>query len=268
MKMNVKTAIAAMSVVLLMGAADGAAGAASSSSQKRSKSTAPVVQIVKTDPSIQQLLDKEYAVKLQTGEIRVGYINHAKSNPDDTLDFSYMPYRFADISEAAQKQLALTGKTLEEPGDLPEGFVFQEALLEPYIPFFLGPDYKKLKNQLKAEAVASGKKVIFKKYKWTSGSAMLTYTKGAERIRFHYGPAAVLPEGATYAILPGDEPEDLIINGREAVYTKFGPHHGDFKAELTWSSGDGSKDYKITVNKNSSLAKEDLEAIAATLIAP
>ncbi|MEK3713037.1 hypothetical protein [Paenibacillus sp. FSL R7-0333] len=268
MRMNVKAVIAGMSLVLLMGTASGAAGAASSSAQKKSKGTVPVVQSVQTEPSIQQLIDKKNTVKLQSGEIRLTYINHAKVNPDETLDFRYMPYRFANISEAAKKLLALTGKSLEEPGSLPEGFVFQEAVLDPVIPFFLGADYKKLKDQLKAEAVASGKKVIFKKYKWTGGQVMLTYTKGAERIRLHSGPTVDLPAGVTYASLPGDKAEDLIINGREAVYTLFGPHHNDLKAELTWASEDGSQTYKLTVNHSSSLAKEELEAIAATLITP
>ncbi|NUU63540.1 hypothetical protein [Paenibacillus agri] len=268
MKKNMPAAIAAMSMVLLLGAASGAVNAASSFTKQKSQATAPVEQPIKTPLSIQQLIDKENAVKLQPGEIRVMYINHGQSNPDDMLNFNYMPYRYNTISEAAQKLRALTGETLEEPGNLPERYNFQEAVIDPVIPFFLSDDYKKLRDELKAEAVKSGQKVIAKKYKWTSGSATLTFTRRGERICLHSGPAVVLPPGVTYASLPGDKDEDLIINGREAVYTVFGPHHYDLKAELTWSRQDESQDYKLTVNNKSTLTKEQLEEIAASLINP
>lgn len=267
MKKHITTAIAVTSAVLLIGTSVGTVEAAASNKKQKSQGTVPVYkQPVTIQPSIQQLMNQEYARKLQPGEIRVMYVNHKPSNPDDEVNFSYMPYRYASISETAQKMLSLTGRTLEEPGEFPEGFVFQGAVIDPYIPFYLGDEYNKLRDQLKQEAQSLGQKVIAKSYKWTGGTATLTYNRGAERIRFSSGPARVLPPGVTLASLPGDKDEELIINGREVTYTVFGPHHYDLKAELSWSSKDGSLDYKLDINKSSNLTKEELETTVAGVI--
>lgn len=71
----------------------------------------------------------------------------------------------------------------------------------------------------------------------------------------------------TLAQLPGDQDESLTINGVEAIYTVFGPHHGDLKVQLVWSSADGSVDYTLTSTKNTAQTKAELEALVTSFTA-
>ncbi|NUU63539.1 hypothetical protein [Paenibacillus agri] len=271
MKWNTKAMSVTLSLILLMGTAGGTAGAASAKKKVRettAKQTVPqpAKQPAKQEPSIQQLIDEERALKLNAGDVRISYVNNPQLNPTDAIDFQWMAYNFNTLNDAAQKLQNLVGEKLLAPGGIPEGFGFESAAIDPSIPFFLSEDYKKLRDQLKAEAIASGKKFLAKKYKWTGAETRLTYTRGGEIIRIHAGPKLILPAGATYVSMPGDQSQTLEIAGREVLYTTFGPKSSDFKEELRWLSEDGKQAYKITVNRKSTLTGEDLQTMAASLI--
>ncbi|MNO52027.1 hypothetical protein D3C76_424360 [compost metagenome] len=260
-------AITALSLLVLMNTVSGTAGAVPAGSNNKSKATAPVEQKTPISPTIEALMAKESAVPLKAGEVRALYVNDIKSNPYETMSISYMPLRFTSINEAVQKLSSLSGEALLVPSSLPEGYKLQDVALTPVIPKFFSTEYKTLRDQLKAKAQASGKKVISQNMKWSDTETSIAYLRNGERLNFKSAPAYTLPEGVTLAQLPGDQDENLTINGVEAVYTVFGPHHGDLKVQLVWSSADGSIDYTLTDTKNTAQTKTELEAIVSTLTA-
>jgi hypothetical protein len=260
-------AITALSLIVLMSAVSGTAGAVPAGSKNKSKATAPVEQNTPVSPTIEALIAKENAVPLKAGEIKILYVNDKKSNPDETLSISYMPYRFSSTNEAAQKLSSLSGKSLLIPASLPEDYKLQDVVLNPVLPMFFSTEYKALRDQIKAKAQAAGKKVISQSLKWSDTETSITYLRNGERAILKSAPAYTLPEGVTLAQLPGDQDENLTINGVESVYTVFGPHHGDLKVQLVWSSADGGTDYKLTSTKNTAQTKAELEAIVTSLIA-
>ncbi|MEK3986673.1 hypothetical protein MHB77_25435 [Paenibacillus sp. FSL K6-3166] len=260
-------AITALSLIVLMSAVSGTAGAVPSGSKNKSKATAPVEQNTPVSPTIEALIVKENAVPLKAGEIKILYVNDKKSNPDETLSISYMPYRFSSTNEAAQKLSSLSGKSLLIPASLPEDYKLQDVVLNPVLPMFFSTEYKALRDQIKAKAQAAGKKVISQSLKWSDTETSITYLRNGERVILKSAPAYTLPEGVTLAQLPGDQDENSTINGVESVYTVFGPHHGDLKVQLVWSSVDGGTDYKLTSTKNTAQTKAELEAIVTSLIA-
>jgi hypothetical protein len=261
------TAITALSLIVLMSALSGTVGAVPAGSKNKSKATAPVEQNTPVSPTIEALIAKENAVPLKAGEIKILYVNDKKSNPDETLSISYMPYRFSSTNEAAQKLSSLSGKSLLIPASLPEDYKLQDVVLNPVLPMFFSTEYKALRDQIKAKAQAAGKKVISQSLKWSDTETSITYLRNGERAILKSAPAYTLPEGVTLAQLPGDQDENLTINGVESVYTVFGPHHGDLKVQLVWSSADGGTDYKLTSTKNTAQTKAELEAIVTSLIA-
>lgn len=91
--------------------------------------------------------------------------------------------------------------------------------------------------------------MISQSLKWSNTETSITYLRNGERLNLRSAPAYTLPEGVTLAQLPGDQDESLTLNGVEAIYTVFGPHHGDLKVQLVWSSADGSVDYTLTSTK-------------------
>lgn len=260
-------AITVLSLLVLMSAVSGTAGAVPAGSNNKSKATAPVEQNTPVSPTIEALIAKEYAVPLQVGEVKALYVNDKKYNPSETLSISYMPYRFSSTNEAAQKLSSLSGKSLLIPASLPEDYKLQDVVLNPVLPKFFSTEYKTLRDQVKANAQAAGKKVISQSLKWSDTETSITYLRNGERLNLKSVPAYTLPEGVTLAQLPGDQDENLTINGVEAVYTLFGPHHGDLKVQLVWSSADGSIDYTLTNTKNTAQTKAELEAIVTSLTA-
>lgn len=261
-------AITGLSLAVFMSAMSGTVGAVPAGSTNKSKGTVPVEQKTTTvSPSIQQLIDKENAITLKAGDIRTYYVNYAKANPDEMLSVRYMPYKFTSVNEAAQKLSSINGQTLVVPTGLPDGFSLQNITLNPVIPRFFSPEYKSLRDQFKAKAQASGKKVYAQSLKWSDTETWISYVRDGQRVNFISAPALTLPEGVTLASLPGDKDEILNINGVEAVYTVFGPHHGDLKVKLVWSSADGSMDYSLTSTKNTTETKAELEAVVAAMAA-
>lgn len=260
-------AITALSLIVLMSAVSGTAGAVPAGSKNKSKATAPVEQNTPVSPTIEALIAKENAVPLKAGEIKILYVNDKKSNPDETLSISYMPYRFSSTNEAAQKLSSLSGKSLLIPASLPEDYKLQDVVLNPVLPMFFSTEYKTLRDQVKAKAQAAGKKVISQSLKWSNTETSITYLRNGERLNLKSASAYTLPEGVTLAQLPGDQDENLTINGVESVYTVFGPHHGDLKVQLVWSSADGDTDYKLTSTKNTAQTKAELETIVTSLTA-
>ncbi|OMD39554.1 hypothetical protein [Paenibacillus odorifer] len=259
--------ITGLSLLVLMSAVSGTAGAVPAGSNNKSKATAPIEQNTPVSPTIEALIAKENIVPLKAGEVKVLYVNDKKSNPDETLSIRYMPYRFSSTNEAAQKLSSLSGKSLLIPVSLPEDYKLQDVVLNPVLPKFFSAEYKALRDQVKAKAQAAGKKVISQSFKWSDTETSITYLRNGERLNLKSAPAYTLPEGVTLAQLPGDQDENLTINGVEAVYTVFGPHHGDLKVQLVWSSADGSIDYTLTNTKNTAQTKAELETIVTSLTA-
>lgn len=109
--------------------------------------------------------------------------------------------------------------------------------------------------------------MISQSLKWSNTETSITYLRNGERVNLRSAPAYTLPEGVTLAQLPGDQDESLTINGVEAIYTVFGPHHGDLKVQLVWSSSDGSVDYTLTSTKNTAQTKAELEALVTSFTA-
>lgn len=260
-------AITALSLFVLMSAVSGTAGAVPAGNNNKSKATAPVEQNTPVSPPIEALIAKENTVPLKAGEVKILYVNDKKSNPLETLGISYMPYRFSSTNEAAQKLSSLSGKPLLVPTSLSEDYKLQDVVLNPVIPMFFSTEYKTLRDQIKAKAEAAGKKVISQSLKWSDTETSITYLRNGERLNLRAAPAYTLPEGVTLAQLPGDQDENLTIDGVEAVYSVFGPHHGELKVQLVWSSADGSIDYKLTSTKNTAQTKAELEAIVTSLTA-
>ncbi|MFC6653107.1 hypothetical protein [Paenibacillus rhizoplanae] len=151
---------------------------------------------------------------MNAGEIRAVYVNDAKINTLDSLDISYVPLSYTSVSKAAQKLSSMGGGVLMAPASLPKNYVLKEAVISPDIPFSYEEEYVQLREKLKQQSTAAGKKVVSKMLPWSGHVTTLTYTRKGEVLSLRAEPASKLPAGVTLALLPGTRMSRCRLTGR------------------------------------------------------
>lgn len=268
-----KAAAAAICMSMLLSAAGATAGAKGTLPDKLKNKSNGILWEETEKPGkpagsspIDALLAKANELPLNAGEIRAVYVNDAKINTLDSLDISYVPFSYTSVSKAAQKLTSMGGGVLMTPASLPKDYVLKEAIISPDIPFSYEEGYVQLREKLKQQSKAAGKKVITEMLPWSGHVTTLTYTRTGEVLSLRAEPASKLPAGVTLALLPGDKDEQVQVNGQEMVFTSLGPHHDKLKSRLQWSSADGSREYTLTDTRNTVQSKAELLKIAGSLI--
>lgn len=266
-----KAAAAALCLSMLLSAAAGTTGAAGTLPDKLKNKSNGIMATETAKPAapspLDALLAQANAVPLKAGEIRVVYVNDTKINTLDSLNISYVPFSYTNLSAAAQKLSSMGGGALMAPASLPKEYVLKEAIISPDIPFSYQDEYVQLRDKLKGKSQAAGKKVIAEMLPWSGYVTTLTYTRKGEVLSLRAEPASELPAGVTLALLPGDKDEQVQINGQEMMFTSFGPHHGKLKSQLQWTSPDGSTEYTLTDTRNTLQSKAELLKMAGSLAA-
>ncbi|OMF95557.1 hypothetical protein [Paenibacillus sp. FSL R7-0337] len=264
-----KAAVAAICMSMLLSTAAGPVGAAGTLPDKLKNKSNGILATETAKPAalspLDALLAKEYKLPLNAGEIRAVYVNDAKINTLDSLNISYVPFSYTSVSTAAQKLTSMGGGVLVAPASLPKDYVLKEAIISPDIPFSYEEEYMQLRDKLKGQSTAAGKKVITKMLPWSGHVTTLTYTRKGEVLSLRAEPASQLPAGVTLALLPKDKDEQVKVNGQEMMFTSFGPHHDKLKSQLQWSSADGSREYTLTDTRNTVQSKAELLKIAGSL---
>ncbi|MEK3902588.1 MULTISPECIES: hypothetical protein [unclassified Paenibacillus] len=265
-----KAAAAAICMSMLLSAAGATAGAKGTLPDKLKNKSNGIMATETAEPAgpspLDALLVKEYMIPLNRGEIRAVYVNDTKINTLDSLNIRYVPFSYTSVSEAAQKLRSMGGGVLMAPASLPKDYVLKEAIISPDIPFSYEDEYMQLREKLKAQSTAAGKKVITKMLPWSGHVTTLTYTRQGELLSLRAEPASQLPAGVTLALLPGDKDELVQVNGQEMMFTSFGPHHDKLKSQLQWRSRDGSREYTLTDTRSTVQSKAELLKIAGSLI--
>ncbi|MEK3833642.1 hypothetical protein [Paenibacillus sp. FSL R7-0128] len=269
MNQHKKAAVAAICLSMLLSAAAGSVGAAGRLPDKLKNKSNGIMATETAKPAapspLDALLSKANEAPLNAGEIRAVYVNDVKINTLDSLDISYVPFSYMSVSKAAQKLTSMGGGVLMAPASLPKDYVLKEAIISPDIPFSYEEEYMQLREKLKGQSTAAGKKVITKMLAWSGHVTTLTYTRKGEVLNLRAELASKLPAGVTLAVLPGDKDEQVQVNGQEMMFTSFGPHHGNLKSQLQWSSADGSREYTLTDSRNTVQSKAELLKIAGSL---
>lgn len=267
-----KAAVAAICLSMLLSAVAGSVGAAGRLPDKLKNKSNGILWEETENPGkpaglspIDALLAKANELPLNAGEIRAVYVNDAKINTLDSLDISYVPLSYTSVSKAAQKLSSMGGGVLMAPASLPKNYVLKEAVISPDIPFSYEEEYVQLREKLKQQSTAAGKKVVSEMLPWSGHVTTLTYTRKGEVLSLRAEPASKLPAGVTLALLPGDKDEQVQVNGQEMMFTSFGPHHDKLKSQLQWSSTDGSREYTLTDTRNTVQSKAELLKIAGSL---
>lgn len=269
-----KAAAAALCLSILLSVAAVTAGAAGTLPDKLKNKSNGILWAETEQPDkpaapspLDALLAQANAVPLKAGEIRVVYVNDAKINTLDSLNISYVPFSYTTVSVAAQKLSSMGGGALMAPASLPKDYVLKEASISPDIPFSYEDEYIQLREKLKQQSTAAGKKVITKMLPWSGHVTTLTYTRKGEVLSLRAEPAGELPAGVTLASLPGDKDEQVQVNGQEMMFTSFGPHHNKLKSQLQWRSPEGSTEYTLTDTRNTVQSKAELLEMAGSLTA-
>ncbi|WP_405107695.1 hypothetical protein MHH28_27735 [Paenibacillus sp. FSL K6-1217] len=267
-----KAAAAAVCLSILLSMQGGTAGATETLPDKLKNKSNGILWEETENPDkpsgpslINELLAKANEPPLKTGEIRVVYVNDAKINTLDSLNISYVPFSYMSVSKAAQKLSAMGGGVFMAPALLPKDYVLKEAIISPDIPFSYEEEYMQLRDKLKQQSTAASKRVVSKMLPWSGHVTTLTYTRKGDVLSLRDEPASKLPTGITLALLPGDKDEQVRVNGQEMMFTSFGPHHGNLKSQLQWSSADGSREYTLTDTRNTVQSKAELLKIAGSL---
>ncbi|WNS41237.1 hypothetical protein [Paenibacillus sp. MMS20-IR301] len=266
-----KAAVAAVGLSMLLSAAAGAAGAAGTLPDKLKNKSNGIMATESAKPAVSSSIDaqlaKEYELLLKAGEVQAIYVNDAKFNELDSVNIRYMPLSYNSVSTAAQKLSAMGGDVLMAPASLPKDYVLKEATISPDVPLFYHEEYIQLRDKLKQQSKAAGKKVVSEMLTWSGFVTNLTYTRKGEALSLRAEPARELAAGYTLALLPGDKDERVQVNGQEMMFTSFGPHHDKLKSQLQWSSADGSVEYTLTDTRNTVQSKAELLDIAGSLTA-
>lgn len=163
MNQHKKAAVAAICLSMLLSAAAGSVGAAGRLPDKLKNKSNGIMATETAKPAapspLDALLSKANEAPLNAGEIRAVYVNDVKINTLDSLDISYLPFSYTSVSKAAQKLTSMGGGVLMAPASLPKDYVLKEAIISPDIPFSYEEEYMQLREKLKGQSTAAGKRL-------------------------------------------------------------------------------------------------------------
>ncbi|MFL1673043.1 hypothetical protein [Paenibacillus dendritiformis] len=186
---------------------------------------------------------------------------------DDLVRFHDGMLPMKTYKEFAKKQAEYNGPAIPEPGALPEGYRFKFGTVYSQHPSLFGKEYKQLKQQMKEEAKKKGERYYIKKLDWdASDRSILTYEKKKHYLSIIAGYNEELSEGFAPEPQQGAKKEEVDIGGTKATYVT----HADKKQgadRLEWLSSDGTVKFRIVSFGSGSVSKEEMIAVAETIIA-
>ncbi|MNW47750.1 hypothetical protein D3C74_250930 [compost metagenome] len=251
-----KTIIAAASILLALSSASGFTVDAAAAPQKQSKTQSA------SNKNIVERQKKE-AMAIHSKEKKPGDLTVLYNGTDHSLSFSFLAITSADYEEYSKLLSKHNAPELKQPEWLPEGYAFQSGEIVPPYYFFLSEPYQKMLKELKAEA--KGKKYYAKQLKWSeAGEAALVFSKDSDIIRISAKRMHPLITEVTKVAGKGEKLEKLSIDGIEAIYTTNS--NALYAINLTWEDADNHLEYTISTYKKSPLSKEDLVAIAESIM--
>ncbi|NKI22204.1 DUF4367 domain-containing protein [Paenibacillus dendritiformis] len=190
-------------------------------------------------------------------------------DPSDGLVMFYEGmFKLKTYKEFTKKQAQYKGPAIPEPGGLPDGYRFKFGTVYSQYPrYMVSKEYQQIQQQLKAEAAEKGERYYFKKLDWDkSNRSELTYEKDKNYLKIIAEYMEELPEGVTLLPEKGVTREKLEIGGTEAAYVTYADKKKGAD-RLEWNSGDGTVKFRITSFGSGSVSKEEMIAVAETIIA-
>lgn len=235
-----------------------------------------------TDPSSSGLpaklsnLLEEYRTRvksmLKPGELAAYYIKDDyinKGNGYDTanpIKFEYQPIAYRSYDDFQKERVRTSAPILQVPGYLPKGVKFAYGQVFPYGPAPSGEKdrvkYVELEQRLMNEAntSSSGEKLFVEKLNWSKAFNSFLYlshgnNSTAVTITAGYGQGASLPKS------PDATSEKIRLKHVEAIYL-----HENGEDWISWYDGNRSIVYTIMVNVQGLMTKNDLKAMAESMI--
>ncbi|RRJ65983.1 DUF4367 domain-containing protein [Paenibacillus oralis] len=257
MNLTKKTIIAAASILLVLSSASGFTASAAAAPQKQTK-TQPAAKKSSLEQQKKAAMDIVHSKEKKPGDLTVLY-----DGTDSSLSFYYRAITSSDYDEYTKLLTQYKAPELKQPEWLPEGYVFQTGEIVPPYYHFLSEPYQKMLKEFKAEA--KGKKYYAKKLKWSeAGETALVFAKDSDIIRVNTKKMHPLITEVTRVPGKGEKFEKLSIGGTEALYST----NSDalYSTMLKWEDAENQLEYEISTYKKSPLTKEDLAAVAESII--
>jgi hypothetical protein len=236
-----------------------------------------------TDPSSSVLpaklsnLLEEYRTRvksmLKPGELAAYYIKDDYINKDNGYDtanpikFEYQPIAYRSYDDFQKERVRTSAPILQVPGYLPKGVKFAYGQVFPYGPAPSGENdrvkYVELEQRLMNEAntSSSGEKLFVEKLKWSKAFNSIVYLSDgksdtAVSIMAAYGQGASLTKSLDASS------EKIQLKHVEAIYLQD-EAVGD---RISWYDSKQNVIYTIMVNVKGLMTKNDLQAMAESMI--
>lgn len=257
MNFTKKTIIAAASILLVFSSTSGFLGDADAAAQKSTKT-----QAASTKKTLEQQkkapMDIFHSKEKKPGDLTVLY-----DGTNSSLSFNFLAITSSDYDKYTELLSKYKAPELKQPEWLPEGYTFQSGEIVPPYYHFLSEPYQDMLKELKAEA--KGKTYYAKKLKWNeAGETVFTFAKDSDIIRVSVKRMHPLITEITRVPGKGEKLEKLSIGEIEAVYST----NSDalYANKLKWEDAEHQLEYQIATYKKSPLTKEDLTAVAESII--
>lgn len=255
-----KTIIAIASLVLMLGSTASLAGTANAQYEQSSQAAKSKTPGAAANKNADQQQKKAQAAtkskKWKEGDLYVTY--HAT---DNTLSFNYMSIKSSKYDDYVKQLSKYKAPDLKQPEALPEGYIYQSSEIIPPFPEFLSEPYRKMLEEMKEEAKENAN--YEKKLVWSeAGESALNFTNGSDIIRISAYKMQPLLIEKTPAAGKGETLEKLTINEIEALYRTGSK--AVYSTTLQWE--DNKVKYAISINKDSTLTREELVTIAENMM--
>ncbi|MGG3283929.1 hypothetical protein [Paenibacillus solani] len=220
---------------------------------------------------------EEYRTKvksmLKPGELAAYYIKDDYINKDNGYDtanpikFEYQPIAYRSYDDFQKERVRTSAPILEVPGYLPNGVKFAYGQVFPYGPAPSGETDRvkhleleqKLFNQAKLSN--SGEKLFVEKLDWSKAFNSIIYlsdgkSSTAISIMAGYGQSASLTKSLNASS------EKIQLKHVEAIYL----HDDSDGDKISWYDSKRNTVYTIMVNVKGLMTKNDLKAMAESMI--
>ncbi|UHA73344.1 hypothetical protein [Paenibacillus sp. 481] len=252
MKNRSKFVIATLSTILLLGSVNVAAQAVSSPSFESSLLNTVAAKVL-TAAEKKKLIRAEHEklgklTNNNPGAVYLLYVSDKALNGGSEFQYYVNFPTFKKYEDYEKWVSKLNGPIVVEPEGMPEGYAFIKGEIQNHL------DNKPFQAQVKAEG--KGKVVYSKKFEWTeAGKIKLEYTNGSDNIIFqmhtNYYP---VKDSTTYKY----KSVDSYSEEDKKKYAKT------LRNQLYWTEKGIS--YEISTNPGNPLTKEELIALANTMI--
>jgi len=255
-----KAAISLATVLMIAGTVNVYASTPSIASKELNKGVS--VTLLKADKkpvTIQDQINKLY-VGLKPGQVIAYYVPDQKFNPLNQIYFAGKGYVFQDYNKYLAEAKKMNAPLLTKPKVLPKGYKFKTAALYLKDPDESSELYKKLDQELKAQAAQGDKSLYTKSLEVDeASSSVLIYVK--DKTEVSVVSTFVMPSQPIGGIpVPNSDQkiETIEIGGIECVYTT----ELKGKDHLDWTDTDHQVRYSIWAKD----AKSDIVNFAKSML--